>query len=231
MTDIIQLRGIWKSYRPRSRSVSVLRDLDLDIKQGEFVSVIGTSGEGKSTLLNLLGGLDKPDKGSYLLGGQLVNWKSARQLAEIRGQKVSMVFQSFELIPHWTVLENVEMSMQFHGVKKEERVTRALNSLRKVNLLKYANQRPMELSGGEQQRCAVARALCSKPDVILADEPTGNLDPDNAAIVMELLQSANQQGMTVVLVTHDHQLAEKAQRIAVLKHGRIEWWEQAYVER
>lgn len=229
--SVLHLRNIYKSYRTKHQAVTVLNDLNLEISKGEFVAIIGTSGQGKSTLLNIIGCLDRPDSGDYYLDGKLVNWNSKRHLAFVRGNKIATIFQNFELISHWTVLENVEISLRFQDVCKEDRVMRALHALRQVNLLQHSTKFPHELSGGEQQRCAIARVICSNPDVILADEPTGNLDPESAAIVMELLLAMNRQGKTIIFVTHDHQLAKLAHRIAILKAGHLEWWSDTNDQR
>lgn len=228
-TSAIQLNHIYKNYRTRIQSVSVLRDLSLTIHNGEFVSILGPSGQGKSTLLNLLGCLDQPDRGEVWIHGERVNWKSPRQLSTIRGKKVAMIFQSFELVSHWTVLENVAMCLRFQGISKADRNLKALNALQKVNLLSHASKMPHQLSGGERQRCAIARTLCADPDIILADEPTGNLDPETANSIVATLEGLNQIGKTLVFVTHDHALAKRASRIGMLSNGTIQWTVQPHV--
>jgi putative ABC transport system ATP-binding protein len=228
-TPAIQLNHIYKNYRARTQSVSVLRDLSLTIHAGEFISIIGPSGQGKSTLLNILGCLDEPDRGELWIQGERVNWKSHRQLATIRGKKVAMIFQSFELVNHWTVLENVSMCLRFEGISKSARTLKALTALQKVNLLSHATKMPYELSGGERQRCAIARTLCADPDIILADEPTGNLDPATATSIVGTLENLNQAGKTLIVVTHDHTIARRANRIGTLSNGIIECTVESHV--
>jgi putative ABC transport system ATP-binding protein len=220
----LRLKNVYKSYQTATQSITVLRGFNLEVQAGEFVAIIGQSGQGKSTLLNILGCLDRPDSGEYWLRGERVNWNSPDDLAKLRGSRVATVFQNFELIPHWTVLENVEMPLKFQGVRKADRSLRALQALRKVGLLHENQKFPHQLSGGQQQRVAIARALCAEPDILLADEPTGNLDPQTAAQVVELIMTLNHQGMTVIMVTHDHSLAQLAHRVGVLQNGQLEWW-------
>lgn len=225
----IQLNHIYKNYRASTQSVSVLRDLSLTIQNGEFVSIIGPSGQGKSTLLNILGCLDEPDRGELFIHGERVNWKSHRQLAAIRGKKVAMIFQSFELVNHWTVLENVSMCLRFEGISKSARTLKALTALQKVNLLPHASKMPYELSGGERQRVAIARTLCADPDIILADEPTGNLDPETAKSIVSTLEDLNKAAKTLIVVTHDYALAQRAKRVGTLSDGTIQWKVQSHV--
>ena len=229
--NIIELKNIHKTYKSNNGTVSILRDLNLEVQKGEFLAIIGGSGQGKSTLLNILGCLDRPDKGEYLLDQEPVNWDSSSLLSALRGHRISVIFQSFELIQGWTVAENVEMPLRFRGVPRHQRGLLALKALRRVNLLAHSNKYPHELSGGEQQRCAIARAICADADVLLADEPTGNLDPDTANVIMEHLLELNRQCKTIIFLTHDHALSKRANRIAELKAGTIEWWSEQHAER
>ncbi|MEL6346574.1 MAG: ABC transporter ATP-binding protein [Myxococcota bacterium] len=219
---MIQLRGINKSYPIGARALHVLKDLDLDIGPGELVSIMGSSGSGKSTLLNILGLLDGFDAGEYLLDGQSMVGLSERQAARLRGQMLGFVFQSFNLIGYKTALENVALPLYYQGVSRTERNARALSYLERVGLRAWAAHLPGELSGGQKQRVAIARALIGEPRVILADEPTGALDTETSYAIMEQLKGVHQQGITVIVVTHEPDIAEQTERVIRMRDGRIE---------
>ncbi len=218
---IIEMRGVRKVYDTGKVKVEALRGIDLAVAEGEFVAVIGPSGSGKSTLLNLLGCLDTPSGGSYLLAGDPVADLDRDGLAEIRNRRVGFVFQNFNLLPQLTALENVEMPLLFGGVGGRQRHERARELLEKVGLGDRLEHKPTELSGGQMQRVAVARALAMDPAVILADEPTGNLDTTSGVDVLSLLSELWQQGSTLVVVTHDPALAERAQRTVEIRDGLV----------
>lgn len=218
---IIDMTGIRKIYRTGKIQVEALRGVDLAVEQGGFVAVVGPSGSGKSTLLNLLGCLDTPTSGAYRLGGEAVAGLSRDELADVRNRRVGFVFQNFNLLPQLTALENVEMPMLFGGVGRRERRRRALEQLELVGLADRVDHRPTELSGGQMQRVAVARALVMQPDLLLADEPTGNLDTGSGSDVMSLLADLWAQGRTLVVVTHDQVMARRAGRVVEIRDGVI----------
>jgi putative ABC transport system ATP-binding protein len=225
--SVIRLENVTRAYAMGGRTLFALRDVSLDIRAGEFVAVVGPSGSGKSTLLNLIGGIDKPDAGSVWVDGLLVNLLDENTLAKWRGEKIGIVFQFFQLLPTLTALENVMLPMELrntfadhrggHGHRRE----RAAAALARVGLADRATQLPSELSGGEQQRVAIARALANDPPILLADEPTGNLDSDSGWRVVELLAELNHAGKTIVLVTHEEILARAAARIVRVRDGHI----------
>jgi len=220
--NIIELRNVWKIYQMGEVKVEANRGIDLVIKKGEFVAVTGPSGSGKSTAVNMIGCLDTPTKGEILLDGHNIAKLSESDLAQIRGRKIGFIFQKFNLISSLTALENVTMPMIFQGYTQEKRIERAKHLLTMVGLGDRVDHKPSELSGGQQQRVAIARSLANDPDVILADEPTGNLDSKTGLSVMEFLINLNKkQGKTVIMVTHDQDLSKKADRIAKLKDGKI----------
>jgi len=212
---------VTKVYDTGKIKVEALRGIGLDVKKGEFVAVVGPSGSGKSTLLNLLGCLDTPTGGEYLLAGEAVAGLDRDQLADVRNRRVGFVFQSFNLMPGLTALENVEMPMLFGGVKRKERRRRALEQLDKVGLGDRVEHKPTELSGGQMQRVAIARALAMEPDIILADEPTGNLDTGSGRDVMSVLTELWEQGRTLVVVTHDTGLSKRAGRVVEIRDGKV----------
>ena len=218
---IIDMSGIRKVYRTGKIEVEALRGVDLAVDRGEFVAVVGPSGSGKSTLLNLLGCLDTPTSGTYHLGGEAVAGLSRDELADVRNRRVGFVFQNFNLLPQLTALENVEMPMLFGGIGRTERRRRAHAQLEAVGLADRVEHKPTELSGGQMQRVAIARALVMEPDLLLADEPTGNLDTGSGSDVMGLLGELSAQGRTLVVVTHDQALARRAGRMVEIRDGLI----------
>lgn len=218
---IIKMEGIRKVYAKGSIRVEALRGISLEINRGELVAVVGASGSGKSTLLNLLGCLDTPSGGEYFLSGEAVASLDRDGLAKVRNQRVGFVFQNFNLLPQLSALENVEMPMLFGGVPARQRRERARSLLAQVGLGERENHKPTELSGGQMQRVAVARALSMEPDILLADEPTGNLDTRSGSDVLSLLTELWEKGRTVIVVTHDLALAERAPRVLELRDGSI----------
>jgi putative ABC transport system ATP-binding protein len=218
---IIRMSEIRKVYDAGKVTVEALKGIDLEIRKGEMVAVVGPSGSGKSTLMNLIGCLDTPTSGEYSLGGQNVSGVSRDQLAEIRNRRVGFVFQNFNLLPHITSLENVELPMLFGGVPPRERHQRAKDVLTRVGLGDRVDHKPTELSGGQMQRVAIARALAMNPDIVLADEPTGNLDTTAGSDIMSLFTELWQQGRTLVIITHDPALARRASRVVEIRDGRI----------
>lgn len=217
---MIELESITKVYRAGRMEVSALRGISCRIEDGEMVSIMGPSGSGKSTLMNIIGCLDKPTSGKYLFDGVEVSKLSDNKLAEIRNRKIGFVFQSFNLLPRTTALANVELPLIYGG--SGSRRQRALQTLESVGLAHRAKHKPSELAGGEQQRVAIARALINNPSLILADEPTGNLDTQTSRGIMLLFKQLNQQGMTIVLVTHESDIVAYTQRTIKIRDGRIE---------
>jgi putative ABC transport system ATP-binding protein len=218
---IIRMSGIRKVYDTGKVKVEALMGVDLDVHAGEFVAIVGPSGSGKSTLMNLIGCLDTPTDGEYEIGGDNVAGVTRDQLAEIRNRRVGFVFQNFNLLPHISAQENVELPMLFGGIKPKERAQRATELLTRVGLGDRIDHKPTELSGGQMQRVAIARALAMDPDIILADEPTGNLDTSSGTDVMGLFQELWKSGRTLVIITHDPALAKRASRIVEIRDGRI----------
>jgi putative ABC transport system ATP-binding protein len=217
---MITLEGITKVYRAGEVEVAALKGISLHIPEGEFVAIMGPSGSGKSTLMNLIGCLDQPSSGRYILDGYDVSDLSDDQLAWIRNRKIGFVFQSYNLIPRASAMHNVEMPLIYAGDNQQRR-ERAMAALESVGLLERASHLPNELSGGQQQRVAVARALVTDPAILLADEPTGNLDTESSLEIMRLLRDLNQQGRTIVLITHEADIAGFAQRVVRLRDGVI----------
>jgi len=222
MENVIELKDVWKTFRMGEVDVHALRGLDLHIKKGEFVAIQGPSGSGKSTTMFLVGCLDLPTKGRVYLDGQNIAKLGESHLAQIRGRKIGFIFQSFNLLSNISALANVELPMTFQGVDAYTRSKRATELLTKVGLGHRITHKPTELSGGERQRVAIARALANDPEVILADEPTGNLDSKTGLEIMELLKDLNEkENRTIIMVTHDRSIAKKAKRQIFLKDGRI----------
>jgi putative ABC transport system ATP-binding protein len=218
---VIRLRDVWRTYRLGGELVHALAGVDEQISRGEHVAVMGPSGSGKSTLLNVIGCLDRPTRGSYELDGREVASLSEGELARVRRRSIGYVFQTYHLVPRLDALGNVELPMVFAGIGRRERRARAAEALSRVGLSRRARHRQAELSGGERQRVAIARATVMRPSVLLADEPTGNLDRTSGAQVLELLDELHGQGLTLIVVTHDPQVARRAQRVLVLEDGRI----------
>ncbi|MBG42358.1 MAG: macrolide ABC transporter ATP-binding protein [Aequorivita sp.] len=222
MSLVIKIRNITRDFPLGNEVVKVLKGIDLDIERGEYVALMGPSGSGKSTLMNLLGCLDTPTSGSYELNGKDVSNMSDDELAEIRNKEIGFVFQTFNLLPRTTALENVALPMVYAGASKSERTERAKEVLTNVGLADRMDHKPNQLSGGQRQRVAVGRALVNKPSIILADEPTGNLDSKTSEEIMNLFNEIHKAGNTVILVTHEEDIAENAHRIIRLRDGIVE---------
>ena len=218
---MIKLEGIEKSYWIGKNPLRVLKGINLDIESGEMVSIMGSSGSGKSTLLNVIGILDDYDKGKYYLDGKLIDHISEKNAAHLRNSFIGFVFQSFNLIPFKNAVDNVALPLYYQKVGRKERNKKALEYLERVGLREWANHMPGEMSGGQKQRVAIARALVTNPKVILADEPTGALDSTTSYEVMDLLKEVNDEGMTVIIVTHEHDISEMTQRVINLHDGVI----------
>jgi len=218
---VIQACDVHKTYQLGETQVHALRGVSVEIRRGEFVGIMGASGSGKSTFMNILGCLDKPTSGQYLLEGTEVSKLEKRQLAAIRNGKIGFVFQGFNLLARTTALENAELPTLYARMNKEERLRRAREALDLVGLGERMHHFPSQLSGGQQQRVAIARALVNRPSILLADEPTGNLDSRTSVEVMAILQSLNEQGLTIVLVTHEHDIAQFTKRNIVFRDGKI----------
>jgi putative ABC transport system ATP-binding protein len=222
MQSIIKLSHIAKSYKIGTEVIHALRSVTLDIYKNEYVALMGPSGSGKSTLMNVLGCLDSPSAGEYVLNGKSVAKMPDDELAEVRNKEIGFVFQSFNLLPRSTALDNVMLPLVYAGFTKEQRLLRAKEVLEQVGLGERMMHKPNELSGGQRQRVAIARALVNKPAIILADEPTGNLDSKTSVEIMGLLEDIHKQGNTIVLVTHEEDIAQHAHRIVRLKDGEVE---------
>ncbi len=218
---VIRTQDLWRIYQMGSEQVAALRGVSLNIQHNEYVAIMGPSGSGKSTLMNLIGCLDTPTRGEYWLNGQLVSALNDDQLAHIRNKEIGFVFQTFNLLARATALHNVELPLVYAGVPPAERAERALQALRSVDLESRKHHKPNELSGGQRQRVAIARALVNRPSIILADEPTGNLDSVTSAEIMGLLERLWEQGQTIVLVTHESDIAEHAHRAIFIRDGQI----------
>ena len=222
MNNVIDIKGITRNFQLGQETVKVLKGIDLIIEKGEYVAFMGPSGSGKSTLMNLLGCLDTPTSGSYSLNGADVSTMTDDQLAEIRNKEIGFVFQTFNLLPRTTALDNVALPMIYAGKSKTERNERAAEVLKNVGLADRMDHKPNQLSGGQRQRVAVGRALVNKPSIILADEPTGNLDSKTSVEIMNLFDEIHAAGNTVILVTHEEDIAEHAHRVIRLRDGVIE---------
>lgn len=218
---ILVMEGLCKNYQLGTVEVRALRDIDLTIHRGEYLAIMGPSGSGKSTLLNMIGCLDRPTSGNYLLGGQNVSSLNDDELSLIRGARIGFVFQSFNLINQLNVIENIEVPMYYQGYTEAESAARARELATMVGLGDRTDHRPSELSGGQQQRVAIARALANDPLIILADEPTGNLDSESGAEILNILHNLHEEGKTLIAVTHDEGIAEGAERVIRLLDGRI----------
>ena len=219
--NIIELRNVCKNYDVGNSIVEAAKDINLTIKKGDFIAIMGPSGSGKSTMMNLVGALDLATKGEIFLDGENIEEMEESELAQIRGRKIGFIFQTFNLIPTLTALENVTIPMIFQGYSREYREERAIKLLRDVGLENRKDHLPSKLSGGEKQRVAIARALSNDPELILADEPTGNLDSKTGKAVMNIFKKLNKEGKTIVMVTHNQEMAKQAKKIIVLKDGRI----------
>jgi putative ABC transport system ATP-binding protein len=220
-SSIISTEDLWKTYQMGAEQVHALRGVTLNIDRGEYVAIMGPSGSGKSTLMNLIGCLDTPTKGRYWLNGNLVSELDDDELARIRNKEIGFVFQTFNLLARATALHNVELPLIYSGTPSNERIERAKNALRAVDLEERMNHKPNELSGGQRQRVAVARALVNNPSIILADEPTGNLDSQTGSEIMALFADLHSKGNTIVLVTHEADIAENAHRVVHIKDGVV----------
>jgi putative ABC transport system ATP-binding protein len=219
---IIETRDLWKTYVMGSEEIHALRGVSIIIERGEYVAIMGPSGSGKSTLMNLIGCLDTPSKGSYLLNGKQVSQMNDNELAQIRNEEIGFVFQTFNLLPRASALQNVELPLVYGGVATKDRQARAKAALEKVELGSRMSHKPNELSGGQRQRVAIARALVNNPSILLADEPTGNLDSKTGAEIMALFARLHQGGNTIVLVTHEADIAAFARRTIHLRDGQVE---------
>lgn len=219
---MIRLKHIYKSYMLGDEAVPVLQDINLHVKPKEFVSILGPSGSGKSTLMNIIGCLDVADEGDYILDGESVDTCTEDDLAYIRGEKIGFIFQQFNLLPDLTAYENVEMPLLYHNILPSERHVRVMKTLAQVGLSERIHHKPAQLSGGQQQRVAIARVLAAEPSIILADEPTGNLDSQNSQEIVELLKLSNRKyKQTLIVITHDENIALQADRILAIEDGRI----------
>lgn len=221
MSALIECEDIWKVYRVGDVEVQALRGLTLTIERGEFVAIMGSSGSGKSTLMNVLGCLDQPTKGRYRFGGTDIGSRRPDQLADIRNRQIGFVFQSFNLIPRTSALENAQLPLFYRGLSLKEQRAEASAALQRVGLSGREHHFPTQLSGGQQQRVAIARALVTAPSLLLADEPTGNLDTQSSREIMKILEDLNREGITIILVTHETDVAAYAHREIVIKDGQI----------
>lgn len=219
---VIKVKNLTKSFVSGPQSVHALKGVNFSINKGEFISIMGPSGSGKTTLMNIIGCLDTPTSGSYELNGKVVSQLDEDMLAKIRNQEIGFVFQSFHLLPKNTALNNVLLPLKYAGVNEEEAIIRAKKVLDKVSLSERLNHTPAELSGGQQQRVAIARALVNNPSIIFADEPTGNLDSQTGNDVMNLFKELNSQGQTIILITHEEDIARQSKRIINIRDGLIE---------
>lgn len=222
MSALVEIKDVCKIYNPGENEVRALDHVSLTIDEQEFVAIIGHSGSGKSTLMNMLGCLDVPTSGEYWLHGQDVSALSDDELSDIRNREIGFIFQGFNLIPNLTALENVELPLIYRGVAKSVREELSVEALKKVGLEHRMDHKPSEMSGGQQQRVAIARAIAQAPPVILADEPTGNLDSNSTKEIMDILKGLHKEGRTVILITHDNEIAAQAKRVIKIRDGKIE---------
>jgi putative ABC transport system ATP-binding protein len=219
---VIRTYDLWKTYVMGDQTINAVAGIELEIRRGEYVALMGPSGSGKSTLMNLIGCLDSPTKGEYFINGRLVSEMEDDELAQIRNKEIGFVFQTFNLLPRATSLHNVELPLIYNGTPPGERIEKAKKALAQVDLEKRMMHKPNELSGGQRQRVAIARALVNSPSIILADEPTGNLDTATGNEIMALFERLYQEGNTIVLVTHEHDIALHAHRIVHIRDGKVE---------
>ena len=219
--SLIEIRDIYKIYNPGENEVRALDGINLTVEHGEFLAIVGQSGSGKSTLMNMLGLLDIPTSGTYTLDGVDVKDMTDDELSEIRNKEIGFIFQGFNLIPSLTAVENVELPLVYRGMKKDQRNKLALEALERVGLSHRLDHLPKQMSGGQQQRVAIARAVAARPPIILADEPTGNLDSHSGVEVMNILHELHEEGRTVILITHDNDIANEAQRVIRIQDGQI----------
>ena len=222
MSALVEIKDVCKVYNPGENEVRALDHVSLTIDEQEFVAIIGHSGSGKSTLMNMLGCLDVPTSGEYWLHGQDVSALSDDALSDIRNREIGFIFQGFNLIPNLTALENVELPLIYRGVSKSVREELSVEALKKVGLEHRMDHKPSEMSGGQQQRVAIARAIAQAPPVILADEPTGNLDSNSTKEIMDILKGLHKEGRTVILITHDNEIAAQAKRVIKIRDGKVE---------
>lgn len=222
MSVLVDVQDICKVYNPGENEVRALDHVSVQIHEREFVAIIGQSGSGKSTLMNMLGCLDVPTSGTYMLHGKDVSHMSDDELSDIRNQEIGFIFQGFNLIQNLTALENVELPLIYRGVSKKERIELSKEALKKVGLENRMDHKPAEMSGGQQQRVAIARAIAQAPPIILADEPTGNLDSGSSKEIMDILRELHEDGRTVIIITHDNEIAAQAKRVIKIMDGRIE---------
>jgi putative ABC transport system ATP-binding protein len=218
---VIRTEALAKMYQMGAEEVHALRGIDVEIRKGEYVAIMGPSGSGKSTLMNLIGCLDSPSSGRYWLAGRLVSELDDDELAYIRNKEIGFVFQTFNLLPRATALHNVELPLIYNGTPSEERIERAKKALERVDLVPRMHHKPNELSGGQRQRVAIARALVNNPSIVLADEPTGNLDSKTGEEIMNLFENLHEQGNTIILVTHEMDIAQHAHRVIFIRDGKI----------
>ncbi|NRG26470.1 ABC transporter ATP-binding protein [Bacillus circulans] len=218
---MVEIKNVKKEYTLGGETVTALDNVSFTVNKGDFIAIIGPSGSGKSTLMNIIGCLDTPDSGEYYLDGQNVFSLKSKQLAEVRNHKIGFIFQSFNLLTKQSAFENVELPLVYRGIGSKERKEIAMQALKKVGLLERAGHKPTELSGGQQQRVAIARALAGNPPILLADEPTGALDSKTGVEVMNLMKDLNRQGHTIILITHDLEIAKQAKRVIRIQDGRL----------
>jgi len=221
MEPTIRTHNLQRRYHMGEELIHALRGVDLTVARGEYVAIMGPSGSGKSTLMNMIGCLDSPDEGEYWLNGKLVSEMNDRELARVRNKEVGFIFQTFNLLPRANALHNVELPLIYASVKRKERLARAKQALERMGLGEHMNHRPAEMSGGQRQRVAVARALVTDPSILLADEPTGNLDSATSADIMALFDALHASGHTIVVVTHEHDIAQHARRIITFHDGKV----------
>lgn len=219
--SLIEIKDIYKIYNPGENEVRALDGVSLTVERGEFIAIVGQSGSGKSTLMNMLGLLDVPTSGTYMLDGENVSHMTDDELSEIRNKQIGFIFQGFNLIPSLTAVGNVELPLVYRGMKKEERRKISVEALERVGLSHRLNHLPKQMSGGQQQRVAIARAVAARPPIILADEPTGNLDSHSGVEVMKILHELHNEGRTIILITHDNDIALEAQRVIRIQDGQV----------